>query len=332
MDVKRRRRWGWLVKGVITVTLLVWVVRLADPQALSQTLGRLDMAAVAWALAALALAYVIAFFRWGILLRCVGMHSPLRTIVPEYLLSMFYNHVLPSSVGGDAVRAYYLTRRGFDLHAVVASTVVDRLLGLAGVVLMSTTLWVAIAATLQIGGILRFGPVIAVLACMGLLIWVARRMAGALKRTLAGFGSPRVRELLLRLFEALENYAGHPIVSVNALILSIASQCAIVFAYVSLGQALHIEMSWLHYFFVVPSVMFMQILPISFAGMGVREAGLVGLLALLGVDTNQAVALSIAYLAVFWLSVIPGAGVALWYFMRRPREGKLDKNGQTDAQ
>ena len=56
-------------------------------------------------------AQVVSAWRWQLLARPLGFDRPLRNFAGFYFIGMFFNLVLPTSVGGDAVRAWYLDGR-----------------------------------------------------------------------------------------------------------------------------------------------------------------------------------------------------------------------------
>lgn len=323
METLTRKRVLFFFKTVISITLLAWVLTLADQGRLRETLAQLGAADVSLAIGAIFFGYIIAFIRWLILLRCVAVRVPFYSLIPDFMLSAFYNHVLPSSVGGDAVRAYYLHQKGYDLHAVVASTLMDRLLGLTTMVLLAAVTWIWVGDRYGVSGMGLFVPVVALFFGCVLIAWIVIRLGGPIKSALSSFGTARMRSILSRLMDTLDCYRDARLHLALAFLLSVMSQAALVISYVVFSWALEITVPWWTYFFIIPGVMLMQIAPISFAGLGVREAGLVGLLVALDVDVNLAVALSLAYLAALWISVLPGGLVALWYLFRHPKNPLL---------
>src|SRR5204863_360725 len=64
-----------------------------------------------WWLLAAGLYYltqVASSLRWQILARPLGFHRPITQYLSFYFIGMFFNLFLPTSVGGDVVRAWYL--------------------------------------------------------------------------------------------------------------------------------------------------------------------------------------------------------------------------------
>jgi uncharacterized protein (TIRG00374 family) len=67
-------------------------------------------------------------FKWGLVLATMGLRVPFRRLVQQYLLGIFFNNFLPTMIGGDTARVYYLGRE--EGYATVATSIlVDRGLG-----------------------------------------------------------------------------------------------------------------------------------------------------------------------------------------------------------
>src|SRR5207253_2317310 len=78
----------------------------------------------------LLLAQVASAARWRLLARPLGFHSPLGAFIRFYFVGMFFNLLLPTSVGGDVVRAWYLDGGSGRRMPAFLSVLVDRLSGL----------------------------------------------------------------------------------------------------------------------------------------------------------------------------------------------------------
>src|SRR6266498_2464185 len=73
-------------------------------------------------------------FKWGLVLDAMGLRVPFWRLAEQYLLGIFFNNFLPTMIGGDAARVYYLGRQ--EGYATVATSIlVDRSLGLLSMAL-----------------------------------------------------------------------------------------------------------------------------------------------------------------------------------------------------
>src|SRR5581483_5086668 len=68
--------------------------------------------------------------RWRLLARPLGLRHSLREFAGFYCIGMYFNLILPTSVGGDVVRAWYLDRRTGRRLTAFLSVFIDRLSGL----------------------------------------------------------------------------------------------------------------------------------------------------------------------------------------------------------
>ena len=67
-------------------------------------------------------------FKWGLVVGAMGLPVPFPRLAEQYLLGIFFNNFLPTMIGGDAARVYYLGRQ--EGYATVATSIfVDRGLG-----------------------------------------------------------------------------------------------------------------------------------------------------------------------------------------------------------
>ncbi len=81
----------------------------------------------------------IQFYRWYLLVRAIDLPFTLRNAFRLSMVGYFYNTFLPGSIGGDGVKSYFIMREQPDRKgAAFATVIVDRLLGLFGLLLFSS--------------------------------------------------------------------------------------------------------------------------------------------------------------------------------------------------
>jgi uncharacterized membrane protein YbhN (UPF0104 family) len=81
--------------------------------------------------------YPIQAVRWKMLLRSRGMDVTLARSFRLVMVGSFFNYAMPGSTGGDLVKAYYAAARTDRRADAVMSVVVDRIVGLLGLVLVA---------------------------------------------------------------------------------------------------------------------------------------------------------------------------------------------------
>lgn len=99
-----------------------------------------DGALVLLAFLAYGFGTVLAAFRWKLLLNYVNVPLTYLTVLRLTFIGLFFNLFVPGGVGGDLIKMFYLRREAGDNFAEAVLTVLlDRLLGLAGLLLLAIT-------------------------------------------------------------------------------------------------------------------------------------------------------------------------------------------------
>jgi uncharacterized membrane protein YbhN (UPF0104 family) len=92
--------------------------------------------------------------RWHVLLRSAGLAIPARQTLRITFAGLFASNFLPTTIGGDVVRLGGAIRLGYDRAVSLASLVVDRLVGMAGMGMAALTLLFSLP---EILGAIKFG-------------------------------------------------------------------------------------------------------------------------------------------------------------------------------
>ena len=259
-------------------------------------------------------------WRWQLLLSSRGIHEPLGWLTSLYFVGYAAGQVLPTSVGGDAVRIVEHGRRRPDRRAEVAAAVVlERVLGSAGTLIMvAVGLVIAIGRYDGIGFLvwLELAFVVVLLLTFFLMFSVrARRHLAWTSRVAARL---RIEKPARSLYEALHGYREGPRVIAAVLAVTIVMQCFRIVAIWLCGAAVGVDVSPLVYVILGPLLFLVMMVPVTINGLGVREAFFVAFLGRFGVGADEAFATGFLFYAVTVATSIPGALILLWR-SARPR-------------
>jgi uncharacterized membrane protein YbhN (UPF0104 family) len=251
--------------------------------------------------------------RWWLLLRGHGFEAPFgRTFFVTYA-GLFFNNFLPGSVGGDLAKAV-MAAAGEDRKAAVAGTVIlDRLIGLAVMVVLGAACMTPFAG--------RFQDKTPVLVTYGLFGGMALAYLAYFNRPLRVWLKGRLpfQKTLGELDGVFRAAKERPrLMGVVAAISLLGQGTAILAAY-GLACSLGISGVPLWAFFVFEPIIFIvTAVPVSVGGWGVQEGAYVYLFGTFaGMDPNQAVALSVLYKLSWILVSIPGGLLFALGFHRR---------------
>jgi uncharacterized protein (TIRG00374 family) len=132
-----------LVQAAVTLLLLWWIFH--DPAKRAQMLQALGKADPLWlvpAFACFGLVLVCGAFRWQLLMRVQGISLSWFRVWQLVMIGMFYNLFLPGGTGGDLVKVFYAVREApKSKSGVFLSVVVDRIAGMFALIIVSTVVF-----------------------------------------------------------------------------------------------------------------------------------------------------------------------------------------------
>jgi uncharacterized protein (TIRG00374 family) len=298
---------------------------------LAYLLWRIDVGETADLIAASSPGYVLAAlalfvgttwgmsWRWQALLASKGIHEPLTWLTKLYFVSYAASQILPTAVGGDAVRIVEHARRRPDAKAEAAAAVLmERVIGAVGTLLV-VALGLAIAAgryedvrfVAWVEGILLLGTIVF------LALVFSRRTGRHLQERVFPLGRRlRIERPVASLYRAMHEYRARPSVLLLVLAMTVATQLARVVGIWFCGEAVGIDVSPLVYFVLGPLLFLVQMAPFTLNGLGVREAFFVEFLARFDVPADAAFAAGLLYYAVLLGTSLPGGFILLWRSVR----------------
>ena len=337
-DVRRKRQASLVVRVAVAAGAIAWVFRNQDWGELTGVFRRLDPWYFALSLAVFVVAQGIVAVRWWLLLGAQGIHIAVMAALRLYFLGLFYNNVMPGAVGGDLLKAWYVAKHTDKRLAGVLSVFVDRLIGLVGLVFMAVLTWSLFVRgrlsdstepsaaeggnwfSRNQGILVWLGPAILVVVVLALLHPYSRERL----RLAAGRARARGIGLLREVRDAIVLYCARPWTLLLALLLTFVAQSVVILAFWLLGRNLGIEAGARHYFVIFPVMWAVAAVPISVAGLGVFEAGIVEMFTrLTGTMAEKALALAFCQRFIWVLASLPG-GVIHLLGAHLPRDISVD--------
>jgi uncharacterized protein (TIRG00374 family) len=258
----------------------------------------------------------ISVWKWRLLLQARGVVAGFGELYGLYLVGCFFNHFLPTSVGGDVSRGYLLGRARSALAATMASTFMERLTGLTALIALVTVGVVlnlrrlATPTLLAASGIAVAGYLLVLWLCFDRRLW-ALAVSLPLPSKLG-----LVREKLGRLLEEIRAFGDEPSVLWRTLALSIAFHLGAVLNVWVTGRAFGIHASMLDLLALVPVILLVALVPISVGGIGVMEWAYVYCLGLAGVSPAGALAIALLLRVKRLLNGVAGGGIYLVWRVR----------------
>ncbi|HUW19023.1 MAG TPA: lysylphosphatidylglycerol synthase transmembrane domain-containing protein [Sedimentisphaerales bacterium] len=302
--VSREQRWPNLTKIFLQMNLWIFVA----------------------ALVIFVISQVLVGLRWWLLLRTQSVFIAFWAAVKLHFLGLFYNNFMPGAVGGDVIRAWYVTRHTDRKFEAALSVFVDRAIGLLGTLAIAVFFYTLF---LRGRGVEKLstsdsGLFQSVVEHKRILVWLV--VAGAATVALLLL-HPKGRPILTRVWlrictltarvvrkmtDSIVVYCRKPLVVLVAFALTVFLQILTIAGFWFLGANLGVDVSLIYYCVFFALVWVLGAVPVSIGGAVVIEFSLAALFVkFAGVGAEAASALALSQRAVWMLASLPGALIHL---------------------
>ena len=259
--------------------------------------------------------------RWWVFLRAQKIEIPLSLAVRLTFLGQFFTNFMPSAVGGDLVRAWYVSRYSHKKLQAALGVVVDRMVGLISTFILALTsylLFMRGKGLLQLNkkessGIGAFFAEHQVslhhmLVLGGIILGIGFILAGCfdLKRLFKKLYHHFIH-LLGQMKEVVLVYYHHPLVLLFGLSITIFIQSMVILSFWLVGRDMEMTAALQYYFVFFPLVWVIGAIPVSIAGIGILEGGVVFLFVqFAGADPLDVATLALCQRLTWVVASIPG--------------------------
>ncbi|MDD5561474.1 MAG: lysylphosphatidylglycerol synthase transmembrane domain-containing protein [Candidatus Omnitrophica bacterium] len=239
------------------------------------------------------IAHLLGFLRWKMLLKAVEIKIPLKKLVSSFCGGIFFSIFLPSTIGGDLVRAADLVAHTQKARQVIATAFLDRLSGYIGLVAI-VLIAILLGGELISDKIVFFSvAVIIILLVIILLLLFNSFIYTRISRFLSVPGAGKVKEMIRDMHQEIHVFRNHKKIISGNLMLSFLIQATLPVSVYFIGLSLGVKISFIYYLIFLPIICAITLLPISIGGLGLREGLFVLYFAKAGVMKQLALAMSL---------------------------------------
>ena len=327
---KRSKHIFLFLRIAVVVCGIIWGIFWLSREQRWNTLVKIFLGMNMWVFAGVLgifiMSQVIIGLRWWLLLRSQSIFVDFWAAVKLYFLGWFYNNFMPGSVGGDLLRAWYVTKHTDKKFEAVLSVFVDRVIGLLSTLVIAVFFYslflrgkrVAISSSEGgsfLGSFVEYKRIllwafvaIALIFCTLLL---HKRSRAILAKAWLYIGAHSMR-MIVKLKDASVLYCSKPLTILGVFVLTVFLQLTIITGFWFLGLNLGIEASVKYYYVFFTLAWVLGAVPVSIGGAVVVEVLLASLfIKFAGVGEEAASALALCQRAVWMLASLPGAVIHL---------------------
>ncbi|GCF07391.1 lysylphosphatidylglycerol synthase transmembrane domain-containing protein [Dictyobacter arantiisoli] len=287
---KPRTRWPkFALRLLCTILLLAFLFHSFSWSNVLQKLQHIDDGEVIVAVIVGIIGVVLSAYQWQSLLDGERIRMDLRRLINLYFIGISFNHFLPTGMGGDVVKAYYVGREAHNTVGSASAVIMSRVTGFAGMLLLTIPTLIIWHTLFSTWIMITFG-IACLIMCSALVCvyFMAALLPGFIKGKWATYRSVKsVLAIGLTLRESLK----HPKALCIAIAFGFLFHVSAALNYYGFATLLHMHIPLPFYLIAVPLVSLIAFLPTTINGYGLRENAFIGIFASMHVDIATATAL-----------------------------------------
>ena len=316
-----------LLRIAVSLGLIAWTLASIDREQLVRAIRGMNLWLLLLALGLYFMVNAVCAWRWQLLLYGRGIRLGYLRLLRYFLNGLFFGNFLPTTVGGDLMRAYLISNDCRRTEAL-ASVLVDRFVGLFGVIATGIIGLFLVARTGQETLLLKYMLYGIAITLLLLAVFLNKRIMkkfqGLLKLPLVN----RMEEKVVEFYHSLYVYRQHAKEIALALALSLLVQLGVVLTAFTISRSLGADIAIMPFFLYMPVIAAVSMLPVSINGWGLQEGSFILFFGRAGLPGHQALSLGFLYhLVAVAISLIGGI---LW--LLRGRGGHPAACGREDGQ
>jgi len=223
--------------------------------------------------------------KWHIFLKVKGMNISFLTAWKYYYIGTFFNAFLPTSIGGDAVKAYSLSKELEKREEAFSSVIMDRLTGLIAVLGIGSFALLVGWNLIPFSAFMLCLPVF-VFPILFIILLFKTNLIGAILRKPIFLKFTSLQNFIEKVYASLKEYASYKESILLTLFISVCYHLLLIINNYILSLSLGLEIP-IHFFFIfIPVAEILVFLPVTIQGFGVREGTYVALFSSMVTDAQ----------------------------------------------
>ncbi|MFA6610408.1 MAG: lysylphosphatidylglycerol synthase transmembrane domain-containing protein, partial [Candidatus Omnitrophota bacterium] len=261
----------------------------------------------ALALLAFLTAITLASVRLKLIINAQDITISLKEGVSLTFIGYFFNNFLPTAIGGDVVKAYYLSKKTHLKMGAYTSIFVDRVMGLITMIFMAF-LALSLAGNQSTDNVIRYSIYGITLISLAAIIFITNKNIAKKFFFLLFFLKP-IEDKIKNIYNVVYKYKHHKALMLQSLAISFISQLLFFFSLGILALSIGERMPIMDLLLRSPLISAASLLP-SINGLGLREGATVMFFGPL-IGKENAFAVSILWLAILLIISVAGGIIYL---------------------
>jgi hypothetical protein len=303
----------FIIKAVISIALLLFIIVRIDWNEVAENLRRANYLLIFAAFLLNIIERAELTYKWNLLIWARGIDVSFTKLFLINSIGGFWGLFLPSSLGTDVVRGYYLVKNNSEKSASVSSIFVDRILGMFSLLLLGVVSLLIAGDLISNMNIGYYFLILFMAALILFYFFQKEETALYLEKLFLKIPFKKFTGLLTKLHFSILEYKKHPKSLLLSFAVTLLVQITRVLTYYFIAIAFNINIPIVYFFLFVPLIMIVIMVPISIGGLGVREGTFITFFTLVGMSMNDAVVISFTNTFINTVITLLGGFVYLFY-------------------
>lgn len=294
------------LKYIFAISIYALLFWISDPADLIIEFSKLTAGAIVVLVLISVILIYISALKWKLFISASGHEVSAIKLFNYYLLGYFINLLVPSYIGGDAVRSWYAGKHSTS-HDAFAATILERYTGFVAMLLLG------ILSVFILPGLPFFVRATIVLMFAGLCVLTVLMLSGSLIKLCSKLPWLRTRTAhIVRVQDIIRTAFRNKKLLLKAFLLSLLFH---VFTVVNTQAAAYAigcyDIPTEQLFAVLPIILLIGALPITPSGLGIQEGAFTYFLTMLGATNSAAFSIGLILRAKIYLIALVGGFVWL---------------------
>lgn len=282
---------------ISSAVLFLYLIYKIGIEKIYNSLISIDFLPFAFAIITFALIFLLKSIRWKIICDSYSISINYWNALKLYYLGVFIGFITPGRIG-EFSKAYYLTKDNISINAAISTVIIDRIIDLIILFILALISFIYFNYRFNILHF-DFKAIIATIAFLVLICLVSFLLYKKFKS----------QKIVIKILSLLKVFVSLKLTTNQKIKILIFTVLSLVFGYlqfywVAVNIGININLIDLSACSIIVSLV--QLLPLSFFGIGTRDISLVFLFSLLNISSEYAISLSIITLVALIISIIPG--------------------------
>ncbi len=303
---------------IFGLVLFIYILSKVNLEAVKDNFLRMDVRFLLLAFALTLPSLFIKTLKWKQLINPFKVKISWVEGFAAWVAAFFIGLITPGRIG-DLARAFYLKEK-MPVGKALTTVVVDRALDILVLMTLSAVGLVFVLTNFNVHSSIPTFIAIMFLLFIGILaFFLKKERAGKFFKPIYNLFVPEKYKETLKsgfgdFYEGINVLMANKMAIVKSAVLSFVAWCVVSLQYYLIARAMGVDINYIILFMIIPTVVLVEILPISFSGIGTRDATLILFFSFVGLTKDAAVALSLSILMFSYIYSL--VGLAVW--IRKP--------------